>query len=120
MAHTPKPTLAVFNEFKARSIAAKFAPPNAMRAGKWRTNAWVKRGILLGFRMGSIVEMSPAGAPLQFLDKNTYPIQTFTPEDRVRIVPGGSSIRDGAYMRPALSACRRCSSTPAPTSTKAR
>ena len=62
----------------------------------------MKRGILLGFRMGVIIEMTPSGAPLQFLDKNTYPIQTFTPEQRVRIVPGGSSIRDGAYIAPGV------------------
>ena len=73
-----------------------------MLTGKWRTNAWVKRGILLGFRMGVIIEMTPSGAPLQFLDKNTYPIQRFTPEHRVRIVPGGSSIRDGAYIAPGV------------------
>ena len=62
----------------------------------------MKRGILLGFRMGTIVEMSPADAGLQFLDKHTYPIRRFSPDDRVRIVPGGSSIRDGAYIAPGV------------------
>src|SRR6185436_8612832 len=70
--------------------------------GTWQTNAWVKRGILLGFRMGSIIEMTASGAPLQFLDKNTYPIRRFSTGDRVRIVPGGSSIRDGAYIAPGV------------------
>jgi 2,3,4,5-tetrahydropyridine-2-carboxylate N-succinyltransferase len=70
--------------------------------GKWHTNAWVKRGILLGFRMGSIVEMTAPGEGLQFLDKNTYPIRRFSVDDRVRIVPGGSSIRDGAYLAPGV------------------
>ena len=65
--------------------------------GKWQTNAWVKRGILLGFRMGSIVEMSPSG-DLPFLDKHTYPLKSFSTHDQVRIVPGGSSVRDGAYI----------------------
>jgi 2,3,4,5-tetrahydropyridine-2-carboxylate N-succinyltransferase len=62
----------------------------------------VKRGILVGFRMGLIIEQTPSGAPLQFLDKNTYPIRRFSPHDRVRIVPGGSSIRDGAYIAPGV------------------
>jgi 2,3,4,5-tetrahydropyridine-2,6-dicarboxylate N-succinyltransferase len=93
---------AVFDEFKAAlnrgEIRAAERDPN----GKWQTNTWVKRGILLGFRMGSIIEMTPSGAGLQFLDKNTYPIRRFSPGDRVRIVPGGSSIRDGAYIAPGV------------------
>ena len=88
----------VFNDFKSDLNRGVIRAAERDRAGKWRTNAWVKRGILLGFRMGLIIEMTPSGAALQFLDKNTYPIQRFTPEDRVRIVPGGSSIRDGAYI----------------------
>jgi 2,3,4,5-tetrahydropyridine-2-carboxylate N-succinyltransferase len=94
--------LALFNDFKAAlnrgEIRAAERDPN----GQWRTNAWVKRGILLGFRMGSIVEMTPSGASLQFLDKDTYPIRKFSTDDRVRIVPGGSSIRDGAYIAPGV------------------
>jgi len=70
--------------------------------GVWRAVPWVKRGILLGFRMGLIIEQTPSGAPLQFLDKNTYPIRRFSAADRVRIVPGGSSIRDGAYIAPGV------------------
>ena len=93
---------AIFNEFKSALNRGEIRAAERDRAGKWRTNAWVKRGILLGFRVGVIVEMTPAGAPLQFLDKSTYPIQTFTPEQRVRIVPGGSSIRDGAYIAPGV------------------
>lgn len=91
-----------FNEFKSALNRGEVRAAERDANGKWRTNAWVKRGILLGFRMGLIIEMTPAGAPLQFLDKNTYPIQTFTPEQRVRIVPGGSSIRDGAYIAPGV------------------
>src|SRR5687767_8990852 len=94
--------LGVFNEFKAALNRGEIRAAERDANGKWRTNAWVKRGILLGFRMGVIIEMTPSGAPLQFLDKNTYPIQRFTPEDRVRIVPGGSSIRDGAYIAPGV------------------
>ena len=64
----------------------------------WRTNAWVKKGILLGFRMGSIVNMSVDSAKLPFFDKSTYPLHSFSVADGVRIVPGGSSIRDGAHI----------------------
>ena len=92
----------VFNQFKSALNRGEIRAAERDADGKWRTNTWVKRGIVLGFRMGAIIEMTPSGAPLQFLDKNTYPIQTFKPEDRVRIVPGGSSIRDGAYIAPGV------------------
>src|ERR1044072_266228 len=93
---------ALFNEFKATLNRGEVRAAERDAGGKWQTNAWVKRGILLGFRMGAIIEMTPYGAPLQFLDKHTYPIRTFTTDDRVRIVPGGSSIRDGAYIAPGV------------------
>jgi 2,3,4,5-tetrahydropyridine-2,6-dicarboxylate N-succinyltransferase len=93
---------AFFNEFKAALNRGEVRAAERDASGKWQTNAWVKRGILLGFRMGSIIEMTPSGAPLQFLDKNTYPIRTFSSDDRVRIVPGGSSIRDGAHIAPGV------------------
>ena len=94
--------VALFNEFKTALNRGEIRAAERDAAGKWLTNAWVKRGILLGFRMGAIVEMTPPGAPLQFLDKDTYPIRRFSPDDRVRIVPGGSSIRDGAYIAPGV------------------
>src|SRR3989440_1186439 len=93
---------ALFNDFKAVLNRGEIRAAERDPDGKWSTNAWVKRGILLGFRMGSIVEMTPPGALLQFLDKDTYPIRRFSPDDRVRIVPGGSSIRDGAYIAPGV------------------
>src|SRR5260221_9818418 len=93
---------ALFNEFKAALNRGEIRAAKRDAGGQWRTNAWVKRGILLGFRMGAIVDMSPPDRSLQFLDKDTYPIQSFTPADRVRIVPGGSSIRDGAYIAPGV------------------
>jgi len=93
---------ALFNEFKAALNHGEVRAAERDTNGQWRTNAWVKRGILLGFRMGLIIEMTPAGAPLQFLDKDTYPIRRFSTDDRVRIVPGGSSIRDGAYIAPGV------------------
>ena len=93
---------AQFDQFKAALNRGEIRAAESDADGNWRTNAWVKRGILLGFRMGQIIEMTPSGAPLQFLDKNTYPIRRFSTGDRVRIVPGGSSIRDGAYIAPGV------------------
>jgi len=72
------------------------AEPDASSPTGWRVNAWVKKGILLGFRMGVNVEMSVGS--LCFRDKNTYPVQRFGPEKNIRIVPGGSSVREGAYL----------------------
>src|SRR5436309_3877719 len=89
---------ALFNEFKQALNRGEIRAAERDADGKWHTNAWVKRGILLGFRMGAIVDMSPPDHSLQFLDKNTYPVRKFSTADRVRIVPGGSSIRDGAYI----------------------
>jgi 2,3,4,5-tetrahydropyridine-2-carboxylate N-succinyltransferase len=97
-----KEDFAFFDEFKAALNRGEIRAAERNAAGEWQTNAWVKRGILLGFRMGSIVEMTPPGADLQFLDKHTYPIRKFSTGDRVRIVPGGSSIRDGAYIAPGV------------------
>src|ERR1700758_2462316 len=67
--------------------------------GRWTVNAWVKQGILLGFRLGVLQEM-PAG--LSFVDKDTFPARQFTVADRVRVVPGGSSARVGAYIAPSV------------------
>jgi 2,3,4,5-tetrahydropyridine-2-carboxylate N-succinyltransferase len=69
-------------------------------AGGWRVNGWVKKGILLGFRLGKVVPMEPAG-PLRFFDKDTYPPRQAVPEG-VRIVPGGSAVRAGAYLGPGV------------------
>ena len=69
--------------------------------GVWRAVPWVKRGILLGFRVGRLVDMSvggAGGATLPFFDKHTYPLQSFAAERGVRLVPGGSSVRRGAYL----------------------
>ena len=68
--------------------------------GQWRVNAWVKQGILLGFRLGELEE-SHSGA-LSFVDKDTFPARHFGVSDRVRVVPGGSSIRSGAYIAPGV------------------
>jgi len=83
------------NALEAGTLRA--AEPDAAAPTGWRVNAWVKRGILLGFRFGALTQMSGGGA-LSFLDKATYPARSFTPEDGVRIVPGGSSVRSGAFV----------------------
>ena len=74
------------------------AEPDASVAGGWRVEAWVKKGILAGFRMGAIVDMSIDAAKQPFFDKSTYPVREIVASDGVRIVPGGSSIRDGCFI----------------------
>src|SRR5271165_3017407 len=69
--------------------------------GEWKVNVWVKQGILLGFRLGELAQMS-SGECLSFVDKDTFPARTFTVADRVRMVPGGSSARQGAYIAPSV------------------
>ena len=66
--------------------------------GEWKVNTWVKEVILAGFRLGQMVDMSEG--QFSFFDKDTYPVRRFSLSDRVRIVPGGSSIRRGAYVAP--------------------
>jgi len=68
---------------------------------RWITNTWVKQGILLGFRLGQLSEMND-GSSLSFVDKDTFPARHFTISDRVRVVPGGSSARVGAYVAPSV------------------
>src|SRR5438874_13157579 len=69
--------------------------------GKWKVNVWVKQGILLGFRLGEIKQMG-SGECLSFVDKDTFPARKFTVADKVRVVPGGSSARVGAYIAPSV------------------
>ncbi|HET8667643.1 MAG TPA: 2,3,4,5-tetrahydropyridine-2,6-dicarboxylate N-succinyltransferase [Terriglobales bacterium] len=69
--------------------------------GKWHANVWVKQGILLGFRLGDMIEMGSTGA-FSFVDKGTFPARRFRAEDGVRIVPGGSTARTGAYIAPSV------------------
>jgi len=90
----------LFQQFKDALNAGEIraAEPDAVTATGWRVNAWVKKGILLGFRMGAIVDMSIDAARQPFFDKSTYPVKTFSAASGVRIVPGGSSIRDACYI----------------------
>ena len=103
-AHSPqsysKEHFALFQSFKDalnRGEVRAAEPDDTSRTG-WRVNAWVKIGILLGFRMGKIVEMGPYPSRQPFFDKATFPLKTITKENGVRIVAGGSSIRDGCYV----------------------
>jgi 2,3,4,5-tetrahydropyridine-2-carboxylate N-succinyltransferase len=68
--------------------------------GRWRVNAWVKQGILLGFRLGELQDSGRGG--LSFVDKDTFPARTFSAADKVRVVPGGSSVREGAFLAPGV------------------
>jgi 2,3,4,5-tetrahydropyridine-2,6-dicarboxylate N-succinyltransferase len=78
--------------------AVRAAEPDAAAPSGWRVNSWVKKGILLGFRMGGIVDMSVDSSRQPFFDKATWPVKQFTVASGVRIVPGGSSIRDGCFI----------------------
>ncbi|MDP2319091.1 MAG: 2,3,4,5-tetrahydropyridine-2,6-dicarboxylate N-succinyltransferase [Acidobacteriota bacterium] len=88
---------AAFDELKAGLEAGtiRSAQPDVSTPSGWRVNTWVKQGILLGFRFGDIVEMS-AGLP--FYDKDTQTVQSPGVAAGIRIVPGGSAIRGGAYI----------------------
>ena len=67
------------------------------KGGAWRVNAWVKKGILLGFRLGELTDVSIDGR-FRFFDRSTYPLKALSASDGVRLVPGGSAIRDGACV----------------------
>jgi len=90
----------LFQAFKdaLNSGSVRAAERDAGSASGWRVNGWVKKGILLGFRMGAIVDMSIHTARQPYFDKATYPVKRFSETSGVRIVPGGSSIRDGCYV----------------------
>ncbi|MGH7518068.1 MAG: 2,3,4,5-tetrahydropyridine-2,6-dicarboxylate N-succinyltransferase [Gemmatimonadales bacterium] len=88
---------AAFEALKERLNRGEVRAAERGPDGVWRANAWVKRGILLGFRIGRI-EPAARGGPFPFFDKDTYPLRAIRPGDGVRIVPGGSAIRDGCYI----------------------
>lgn len=78
------------------------AEPDPAEPTGWRVNAWVKQGILLGFRLGVLETMNgcEAGGPsaLSFVDRATFPARRFTPGQGIRLVPGGTSVRSGAFL----------------------
>jgi len=107
-----KNALAAFHTLRDALEAGtlRSAEPDATQPTGWRVNAWVKRGILLGFRLGKLANMTVRGQPgwfthppvISFVDKDTYPARTFRPKQGIRIVPGGSSVRSGAYLAPGV------------------
>lgn len=74
------------------------AEPDESAPTGWRVNSWVKQGILVGFRMGALVDMSIDSSRQPWFDRSSYPVKQLRVEDGVRIVPGGSSIRDGSFV----------------------
>src|SRR5215218_2468510 len=91
----------VFEEFKSALNRGEVRAAERDASGEWQVNSWVKQGLLLGFRMGAIADMSSSDS-FKFFDKDTYPVRPTTIDDNVRIVPGGSTIRDGAYIAPGV------------------
>jgi len=91
---------AVFLEFRDALTQGRIRA--AEKTGdSWRVNVWVKQGILLGFRLGDPAQMG-SGECLSFVDKDTFPARRFSVTDGVRVVPGGSSARLGAYVAPSV------------------
>lgn len=87
---------AIFEEFKAKVNSGEVR--SAEKVGdSWKVNLWVKKGILIGFRLGKLVDLS-INENFRFIDKDTFPLKKITLEDKIRQVPGGSSIRDGAFV----------------------
>ena len=95
----------LFVDFRARLTRGEIRAAEKVVGDKgesrWIVNTWVKQGILLGFRLGELKEMSD-GDVLNFIDKDTFPARRFSLGDRVRLVPGGSSVREGAYVAPSV------------------
>ena len=95
-----------FDEFKTalNEGRVRAAEPDAKALNGWKVNPWVKKGILLGFRIGKVVAIPPQSEPAttgiesQFRDKDTYPLKQIPASQNVRVVPGGSAIRDGCYI----------------------
>ncbi len=92
---------AVFDEFKRALNRGEIRAAERDSGGEWLVHTWVKQGLLLGFRMGALTDMSD-GNNFKFFDKDTYPARPTGIGDNVRIVPGGSTIRDGAYLAPGV------------------
>lgn len=87
----------VFKDFRRELGRGRIRAAEPDGAGGWRVNAWVKQGILLGFRIGELAEMGDPKV-LSFVDKDTFPARAMHVADGVRVVPGGSAIRSGAYV----------------------
>jgi 2,3,4,5-tetrahydropyridine-2-carboxylate N-succinyltransferase len=92
---------ATFAEFRAALTRGEIRAAERGSDGIWRVNTWVKQGILRGFRMGALTDVS-VDRTFRFFDKDTYPVRGTTLADGIRIVPGGSTIRDGAFLAPGV------------------
>ncbi len=92
----------VYEEFKNALRRGEIRSAEKDGRGNWQANTWVKKGILLGFRMGKMVEMSKPTETFKFFDKDTFPLRPMSLDDGVRIVVGGSTIRDGSYVAPGV------------------
>lgn len=88
---------AAFDDFKAALERGDVRAAERGSDGQWRVNTWVKQGILLGFRIGHLVSAGEAG-PMRFFDKDTFLLRDTRVEEGIRIPPGGTSIRAGAYL----------------------
>ncbi|MCU1286791.1 MAG: 2,3,4,5-tetrahydropyridine-2,6-dicarboxylate N-succinyltransferase [Acidobacteriales bacterium] len=91
----------VFLEFRDSLTAGEIRAAQKLHDGSWHTNSWVKQGILLGFRLGTLVEFGDPNV-LSFVDKDTFPARSFRAAENIRIVVGGSSVRMGAYVAPSV------------------
>jgi 2,3,4,5-tetrahydropyridine-2,6-dicarboxylate N-succinyltransferase len=90
----------IFAELRAALSqgSVRAAEPDAASPGGWRVNTWVKQGILLGFKFGRVVDMSADHGRWPFFDKDTLPLKPLAVDAGVRVVPGGSTVRDGAFI----------------------
>lgn len=100
----PATARSVVDDLLAALEAGEVRSAERDESGEWRAVPWVKRGILLGFQIGRLTDLSPRGdnPGFTYFDKDTYPLRALTLEDAVRVVPGGSSIRRGAYIAPGV------------------
>jgi 2,3,4,5-tetrahydropyridine-2-carboxylate N-succinyltransferase len=92
--------LKTFDDFKSLLNAGKVRAAEKVD-GAWKVHSWVKKGILLGFRLGSLSDIS-INENFRYFDKDTYPLKRITLKDNVRTVPGGTAIRDGAFVAPTV------------------
>ena len=99
---TPRDTARVVNQLLEALESGEVRSAVRGADGRWSAVPWVKRGILVGFRFGTLADLSPAGDTFSFVDKDTIPTQRFGTARNVRIVPGGSTIRRGAYVGPGV------------------
>ena len=92
----PEDSMETFLEFRNLLGQGKIRSAEYIE-GEWKVNIWVKKGILIGFKIGKLVDYSESKS-FRYFDKDTYPLKNLSIEDGIRIVPGGTSIREGAYV----------------------